>query len=237
MGHSNASMGAEKVSQSGFGHAVERETCSDKKEGNHCKVTRAIVPRSGRGEASSSCTTFCFFDIIERGWCSKCCRASPAGMNPRGGICGITQDPMVYMSEHYNLHKFGCRIHLFSGGAPCNYANLNSVCGREWGRRCNELCTKNQTFPDDPFHHTCHQVLYKTFFSVPRYQAQSIWRGRLARVPPRVELQLQNLRRNAHDHHHRRQHFANAALRTAGGYSVCGIPEIQSYSPIKKHRH
>ena len=43
-------------------------------------------------------------------------------------------------------------------------------------------CTKNQKFPDDPFHHSCHQVL---FFSVPRYQAQSIWRGRLARVPPR----------------------------------------------------
>ena len=58
----------------------------------------------------------------------------------------------------------------------------------------NELCTKNQKFPDDPFHHT-----YVIKFS------------RRA-----VELQLQNLRRNAHGLHHRHvQNFANATLRAA----------------------
>ena len=115
------------------------------------------------------------------------------------------------------LDKSGCRIHHFSGGTPCNDANLNSVCGREWGRRCNELCTKNQTFPDDPFHHTCHQVLYMkpSFLCLGRYQAQSIWRGRLARVAAESGAAASKLRRNAHGLHHRRQHFANATLRAA----------------------
>ena len=68
-----------------------------------------------------------------------------------------------------------------------------------------------------PFHHTCHQVLYMkpSFLCLGRYQAQSIWRGRLARVAAESGAAASKLRRNAHGLHHRRQHFANATLRAA----------------------